>query len=69
MFMVRPGQPEPLEHLLEVWRLEVKTRFWWYWKALEQLASTPGPIYCAECGTANPAGATTCSNCGKMLNP
>lgn len=32
-------------------------------------SSTPGPTYCAECGTPNPAGATTCSNCGKMLNP
>lgn len=32
-------------------------------------SSTPGPTYCAECGTANPAGATTCSACGKMLNP
>jgi len=31
--------------------------------------STPGPVYCAECGTPNPAGARMCSECGKMLNP
>lgn len=33
------------------------------------LSSTPGPTYCAECGAANPAGATICCACGKMLNP
>lgn len=38
-------------------------------RLLALLASTPGPVYCAECGAANPAGSTYCGNCGKMLNP
>lgn len=28
-----------------------------------------GPVYCAECGTPNPAGSRFCSECGKMLAP
>jgi hypothetical protein len=38
-------------------------------RLLALLASTPGPKYCYNCGTPNPAEATICSNCGKMLNP
>lgn len=42
---------------------------WVDWKALERSLSTPGPVYCHNCGTPNPAGATYCQACGKMLNP
>lgn len=42
-------------------------RFWWYWRVLERLASTPGPTYCAECGAANDPNARFCGACGKML--
>lgn len=31
--------------------------------------SEPGPVYCAECGAANPPGSNYCMACGKMLNP
>lgn len=37
--------------------------WWWIW------FSEPGPVYCAECGGANPPGSTYCQGCGKMLNP
>lgn len=42
---------------------------WMDWKALERLCSTPGPVYCSNCGAPNTAGATYCVNCGKALNP
>lgn len=42
---------------------------WKRWLRLERTYSTPGPVYCSECGTANPAGSTYCTACGKKLNP
>ena len=33
------------------------------------LGSTPGPVYCSNCGTPNPPGSTYCQSCGRMLNP
>lgn len=48
---------------------ETRMQFWRRWKAMERTMSEPGPVYCSNCGCANPPGATYCLNCGKMLNP
>lgn len=42
---------------------------WVDWRELERAMSTPGPVYCSNCGAPNTAGATYCVSCGKMLNP
>lgn len=31
--------------------------------------NTYQPVYCGECGAANPPSANYCSACGKMMNP